>query len=97
LDCGVDDLGGVSPVTDDYINPDYAWPALRELEGLADDAGVPLHERLPVYERFLAADRGSHEGREWVSGRVREAIAAEDDAGRRYRACLTEPTRERVA
>jgi FO synthase subunit 1 len=92
LDCGVDDLGGVSPVTDDYINPDYAWPALRELEALADGAGVPLHERLPVYERFLAA---GHEG-EWLSDRVRAAIAAEDDAGRRYRACLTEPARERV-
>jgi len=42
LDCGVDDLGGVSPVTDDHINPDYAWPALRELEDVADEAGVPL-------------------------------------------------------
>jgi FO synthase subunit 1 len=97
LDCGVDDLGGVSPVTDDYINPDYAWPALRELEELADGAGVPLRERLPVYERFLAAGREGCDGREWVSDRVREAIAAEDDAGRRYRACLTEHARERVA
>ncbi|WP_261372775.1 7,8-didemethyl-8-hydroxy-5-deazariboflavin synthase subunit CofG, partial [Haloferax volcanii] len=51
--CGVDDLGGVSPVTDDYVNPDYEWPALRELADIADEAGVPLRERLPVYERFL--------------------------------------------
>ncbi|TYT62295.1 7,8-didemethyl-8-hydroxy-5-deazariboflavin synthase subunit CofG [Natrialba swarupiae] len=56
IDCGVDDLGGVSPVTDDHINPEYAWPALRELEEIADHAGVPLGERLPVYERFLPAD-----------------------------------------
>jgi FO synthase subunit 1 len=82
LDCGVDDLGGVSPVTDDYINPDYAWPALRELEDLADEAGVPLRERLPVYERYL--DDG------WVSDRVRDAITAETDAGARYRACLSD-------
>ncbi len=53
LDCGVDDLGGVSPVTDDYINPDYAWPALRELRDVADAGGVPLYERLPVHDRFL--------------------------------------------
>ncbi|RQG96419.1 7,8-didemethyl-8-hydroxy-5-deazariboflavin synthase subunit CofG [Natrarchaeobius chitinivorans] len=53
IDCGVDDLGGVSPVTDDHINPEYEWPALRELEEIADGAGVPLGERLPVYERFL--------------------------------------------
>ncbi|MDQ2050012.1 7,8-didemethyl-8-hydroxy-5-deazariboflavin synthase subunit CofG [Natronolimnohabitans sp. A-GB9] len=56
IDCGVDDLGGVSPVTDDHINPDYTWPALRELEGIADAADLPLYERLPVYERFLPAD-----------------------------------------
>ncbi|MEY7850156.1 7,8-didemethyl-8-hydroxy-5-deazariboflavin synthase subunit CofG [Natrarchaeobius sp. A-rgal3] len=56
IDCGVDDLGGVSPVTDDHINPEYAWPALRELEEIADHAGVPLGERLPVYERFLPSD-----------------------------------------
>ncbi|PSQ34112.1 7,8-didemethyl-8-hydroxy-5-deazariboflavin synthase subunit CofG, partial [Halobacteriales archaeon QS_9_70_65] len=42
LDCGIDDLGGVSPVTDDHINPDYAWPGLRELEDIAETAGVPL-------------------------------------------------------
>jgi len=81
VDCGVDDLGGVSPVTDDYINPDYAWPALRELEDIAEAAGVPLRERLPVYERFLDADG-------WVSSRIRGAIGAEDEAGQRYRAVL---------
>ncbi|MFW5964110.1 MAG: 7,8-didemethyl-8-hydroxy-5-deazariboflavin synthase subunit CofG, partial [Natronomonas sp.] len=36
LDCGIDDLGGVSPVTDDHINPEYAWPQLRELEAIAE-------------------------------------------------------------
>jgi FO synthase subunit 1 len=103
LDCGVDDLGGVSPVTDDYINPDYQWPALRELEDLASGANVPLHERLPVYERYLSApasadvadplaesdDRTDRDDRAWVSERIRAAIAADDDAGRRYRACLS--------
>jgi FO synthase subunit 1 len=82
LDCGIDDLGGVSPVTDDHINPDYTWPALRELEDIAATAGVPLRERLPVYERYL-------EG-EWVSERIREAIDAPDEAGERYRAVLAD-------
>ncbi|WP_435196997.1 7,8-didemethyl-8-hydroxy-5-deazariboflavin synthase subunit CofG [Natronomonas sp. EA1] len=80
LDCGVDDLGGVSPVTDDHINPDYRWPALRELEEIAAYAGVPLRERLPVYQRHLDAG--------WVSDRIRGAIEADDDAGARYRARL---------
>ncbi len=80
VDCGIDDLGGVSPVTDDHINPDYAWPALKELEAVADTAGVPLSERLPVYERFV--DEG------WCSPVIERAIDAEGAAGRRFRAVL---------
>jgi len=79
-DCGIDDLGGVSPVTDDHVNPDYAWPALGRLRDIAADAGVPLTERLPVYERYV--DEG------WLSPRIRAAIAADDAAGRRYRRVL---------
>jgi len=40
VDCGIDDLGGVSPVTDDYINPDYAWPDLDGLRTVADAGGI---------------------------------------------------------
>ena len=97
IDCGVDDLGGVSPVTDDHINPDYAWPALQELRDVADYAGVPLRERLPVYERFLSAET-RRTGVEpapapvsvdrWVSERIERAIDAPDDAGERYRTVL---------
>jgi len=98
LDCGVDDLGGVSPVTDDHINPDYAWPALRELEDIAEYAGVPLSERLPVYERFLPARLRSAgvepadppaEADRWISARIADAIDAGDDAGERYRSVLS--------
>ena len=91
LDCGVDDLGGVSPVTKDYINPEYEWPALRELEAIADGAGVPLHERLPVYDRYLPEPvrREGFDGRpatgRWLSGRVRGAIDADNVHGERYR------------
>ncbi|WP_436926816.1 7,8-didemethyl-8-hydroxy-5-deazariboflavin synthase subunit CofG [Halosimplex amylolyticum] len=98
LDCGVDDLGGVSPVTDDHVNPDYKWPALRELEDVADYAGVPLGERLPVYERFLPAHLRSPnvepaspptDADRWVSAQIEEAIAGADDAGQRYRSVLS--------
>ena len=98
LDCGVDDLGGVSPVTDDHINPDYSWPALRELEDIAAYAGVPLGERLPVYERFLPARLRSAgvepaspptDADRWVSGRIEDAIAGSDDAAERYRSVLS--------
>jgi 7,8-didemethyl-8-hydroxy-5-deazariboflavin synthase len=101
IDCGVDDLGGVSPITDDHINPDYTWPALRELEEIASGAGIPLVERLPVYERFLptelrpegfagaAAEGTGPEGdREWLSPTIRAAIEADNAAGERYRNVL---------
>jgi FO synthase subunit 1 len=80
LDCGIDDLGGVSPVTDDHINPEYAWPALRELEDIAEEAGVPLRERLPVYEHYV------EDG--WLSPRIEAALDADDAAGERFRDCL---------
>jgi FO synthase subunit 1 len=85
IDCGVDDLGGVSPVTDDHINPDHEWPAVQELEDIADEAGLPLRERLPVYERYLP---DGQTGNQWVSDRIAAAVRADDDAGRRYRAAL---------
>ncbi|PSP56076.1 7,8-didemethyl-8-hydroxy-5-deazariboflavin synthase subunit CofG [Halobacteriales archaeon QS_1_67_19] len=90
LDCGVDDLGGVSPVTDDHINPEYKWPALRGLEDIADEAGVPLRERLPVYRRYLPAELGGDaDGNEWIAERIRQAIEADDEAGARYRTVLS--------
>jgi FO synthase subunit 1 len=51
IPCGVDDLGGVSPVTPDYINPEHPWPAVEELRGIA--GGVELRERLCIYPRFI--------------------------------------------
>jgi FO synthase subunit 1 len=82
-------------VTDDYINPAYEWPDLRELEAVADAGGVPLRERLPTYARYLpddirpagvdpARDPPGHEN--WVPSTVRERIDADDVHGRRLRA-----------
>lgn len=97
IDCGVDDLGGVSPITDDHINPDYAWPALDELEAIADHAGVPLRERLPVYERFLPRELRSPgfdgivaEGDNWLSERVVAAMTEQSPAGKRYRGIIAD-------
>lgn len=67
IDCGINDLGGVSPVTTDHINPDYAWPALTELHAIADEANLPLEERLPVHKRYLSDDK-------WISPRVQRII-----------------------
>jgi FO synthase subunit 1 len=90
LDCGVDDFGGVSPVTDDHINPDHAWPAVRNLEKIADAAGVPLRERLPVHRRYLPPALGGADTEDkWLDPPVLAAIRADDEAGERYRRLLT--------
>jgi 7,8-didemethyl-8-hydroxy-5-deazariboflavin synthase len=49
--CGVDDLGGVSPLTIDYVNPEHPWPALEELKNIAGSA--ELVERLCIYPRYI--------------------------------------------
>jgi FO synthase subunit 1 len=51
IPCGVDDLGGVSPVTPDYINPEHPWPGLDELRRVA--GGAELRERLCIYPQFI--------------------------------------------
>jgi FO synthase len=53
LRAGVDDWGGVSPVTIDFINPEAPWPKLAALRARTEAAGFRLRERLPVYPEHL--------------------------------------------
>ncbi len=55
LDSGLDDWGGVSPVTVDHVNPERAWPALDLLRAATEAAGLTLAPRLTVYPEFAAA------------------------------------------
>jgi FO synthase subunit 1 len=51
ISCGVDDLGGVSPVTIDYVNPEHPWPAIEALKTIVGDA--QLCERLCIYPQYI--------------------------------------------
>ena len=53
LGAGLNDWGGVSPITVDFINPEAPWPALRELRLRTEAAGRQLRERLPVYPEYV--------------------------------------------
>ncbi len=53
LKAGVDDWGGVSPITVDFINPEAPWPALRQLREDTEAAGFELFERGPVYPDWI--------------------------------------------
>ncbi len=50
---GINDLGGVSPLTIDYVNPEAPWPQVIDMRNLCDDIGFKLEERLPVYPEFI--------------------------------------------
>ncbi|MEM9754402.1 MAG: 7,8-didemethyl-8-hydroxy-5-deazariboflavin synthase CofG [Pseudomonadota bacterium] len=54
LGAGINDWGGISPVTIDFINPGHAWPQIDALAKNCADAGFRLRERLTVYPRFIA-------------------------------------------
>lgn len=53
LGAGVNDWGGVSPLTIDWVNPDQPWPHLADLSARTDAAGFSLRPRLPVYPDYI--------------------------------------------
>ena len=53
LDAGIDDWGGVSPVTADHVNPERPWPALDRLRTVTEERGFALAPRLTVYPEFV--------------------------------------------
>jgi 7,8-didemethyl-8-hydroxy-5-deazariboflavin synthase CofG subunit len=53
LDAGLNDWGGISPLTPDYINPEKPWPHLEQLRMRTESKGFQLRQRLPVYPEFL--------------------------------------------
>jgi FO synthase len=55
IDAGINDWGGVSPLTPDFINPEKPWPHLEQLRLRTKAKGCELRQRLPVYPEFLPA------------------------------------------
>jgi FO synthase len=54
VDAGINDWGGISPLTPDYINPEKPWPHLEQLRLHTEAKGSALRQRLPVYPEFVA-------------------------------------------
>jgi len=54
LKAGINDWGGISPVTKDFINPEAAWPQITSLAKRSADAGFVLRERLAIYPEFAS-------------------------------------------
>lgn len=72
LAAGINDWGGVSPITIDWVNPEQPWPHLDELRRRTEEAGFELKPRLPAYPEYLTSD--------WVDGRLLERAVRSTDA-----------------
>ena len=72
LDAGINDWGGISPVTKDFINPEAAWPQISRLRAETEARGFVLRERLAVYPEFVARDgflsQDVREKLNWLAG-----------------------------
>lgn len=63
IDAGIDDWGGVSPITADHVNPERPWPALDRLREVTEGAGYTLAPRLTIYPEYaLEPDRFLEDG-----------------------------------
>jgi len=74
LNAGIDDWGGVSPVTADHVNPERPWPALDKLRDATEQRGKVLAPRLTIYPEFATKPA------EWLDGALYFAILDRSDA-----------------
>ncbi len=74
LAAGIDDWGGISPVTPDHVNPEAPWPALELLRRATEAAGKALAPRLAIYPRYVL------EAERWLAPAMRTAVLQHADA-----------------
>ena len=74
LDAGIDDWGGVSPVTADHVNPERPWPALDILRRITEDRGFALAPRLTIYPEFASRPA------QWLDEQLRFPVMDRTDA-----------------
>src|SRR4051794_23950751 len=72
LDAGIDDWGGVSPVTIDHVNPEAPWPELELLRAGTESRDLELAPRLPVYPEWISA--------EWIDPNVLPSVLRASDS-----------------
>ena len=72
LSVGINDWGGVSPLTPDYVNPEFSWPEIKKIEENSKNVGFDLKCRFPIYPEFFS----------FISKELRDKMAViEDEEG----------------
>ncbi|HEX2032185.1 MAG TPA: bifunctional FO biosynthesis protein CofGH [Actinomycetota bacterium] len=70
LEAGINDWGGVSPITVDHVNPEAPWPRLDDLRRRTEERGFELRERLCIYPAFAARPDP------WIAGKMQRPVTA---------------------
>jgi 7,8-didemethyl-8-hydroxy-5-deazariboflavin synthase CofG subunit len=65
LEIGINDWGGISPLTPDFVNPEFSWPEINQVENNSKKAGFDLKCRFPIYPEFFS----------FISKKLRDKIA----------------------
>lgn len=74
LGAGVDDWGGVSPLTPDHVNPERPWPSLDRLRSITATCGFELRARLTVHPEYVVGSL--RDGQAWIDPRLHAHVAA---------------------
>ncbi|HYG93322.1 MAG TPA: bifunctional FO biosynthesis protein CofGH [Nocardioides sp.] len=74
LEAGVDDWGGVSPLTPDHVNPERPWPSVDRLRAITAECGLELEARLTVHPEYVVG--ALQHGEPWLDPRVAGHVAA---------------------
>ena len=69
LSAGINDWGGISPLTPDYVNPEFSWPEIKKIDQNSRNAGFELKCRFPIYPEFFS----------FISKELREKMAFIED------------------
>jgi FO synthase len=77
LDAGINDWGGVSPVTPDHVNPEMPWPSIDEVAATCEERGFTLRQRLPIYPHYVTDEQAFTT---WVAPSMRRHVLAAADA-----------------
>ena len=75
LDSGINDWGGVSPITIDHVNPESPWPQIEQLEKITNNKGMELVERLAIYPEYI-------EDQSWYDKNLHSGILELSDSSR---------------
>ena len=81
LDAGINDWGGISPVTKDYVNPEAPWPHIGEMQQSMKDHGYQLKARFPIYPEYFM------ESSDWLTPELLQRLRGEADGQGYWHGC----------